>query len=76
MQLQPGTIETNTWKKFEASHKISLRSMTGPHHFTSNKNLLQFTNLLSQQDDALRQIKILAHTLQTSKFPHLSRLTI
>lgn len=65
-------IGPNTQKKVEVFQNVMLYTITGTLYFTSNKNILKFTVLLPLQDDALRLTNILAHILQTSKFPHLS----
>lgn len=67
-------IGQHTWTRIEAFQNVALRTMTGAHYLTTNRNLLNSTNTPSLKDEAPKLAKSLRHTLSQSKYPHLARL--
>lgn len=73
-QIWRHLIGQHTWTKIEAFQNIALRTMTGAHYLTTNRNLLNSTGIPPLRSEALNLTRSLGHKLSQSKYPHLARL--
>lgn len=57
--------------KPQKMHSIALRVITGTHYLTSNKTLLQTTNLTTLYEEAIKTTKIFFYKNSVSKYAHI-----
>lgn len=69
-------LSKTNWHQMEAVQNIALRVITGTHYLTSNKTLLQTTNVPSLVEETIRAAKTFFHRNSMSKHAHIREIGV